>query len=140
MLISELPHTTLSCADCTIQHFLQSEFYVIFSGVFSVLTILCHKTSYFLSNIMRSECYGATYVSLFRSSFISILKCAIFTPKVHFVLYSLSALDCSTGPGHVLNDQLIQLDKTQYMLLLLFQYMEIPARWNQVTLSIGYKY
>ena len=56
------------------------------------LPFLTIHTSYFLSNIMRGDCYETTYGSLFCHSLFIILKCARSIHVFHTILYSLSAL------------------------------------------------
>ena len=130
---------------CLVQISLFNIYYKVnFMWIFLVclvsLPLFFVNTSDLLSYIIRCACYGATCVSLFRSSFIIILKFSISTPEVRSALYSLSALDWSIGPGTFFNDQLFQLDKTQYILLYSFHYMYNPSRWNKGTSSIGSQY
>ena len=62
------------------------------------LPFLSIQTADLLSNIVRGASYGTTYESLFKNSWIYILKCAKVIPEVHAALYQISAPDWSTGP------------------------------------------
>ena len=63
------------------------------------LPFLATHIAYLLSKIIKGASYGTMSGYLFNNSLINVLKCAKAIPAVHDVLYSLSALDLSTGPG-----------------------------------------
>ena len=53
----------------------------------------------FISNTIKGASFGTMSGSLFNTSRSNILKCDKAIPAVHAALYSLSAMDCATGPG-----------------------------------------
>ena len=62
------------------------------------LTFLAINIENLLYNIGRGYSSGTISGSLFRNSWINILKCANSIPAVYALLYSLYAIDWSTGP------------------------------------------
>ena len=76
------------------------------------LPFLSIHTAYLISSIIRWDSYGTIFGYLFKNSFINILKFVKVIPAVHFVLYSLYALEFA------------HLDKRSYMLLYFCQFLD----------------
>ena len=101
------------------------------------LIFLAIHTSDLLSNMIIGACYGATYVYLFISSLFINMKCDNAIPSVYIIFYSLSSLDWEMDLEHGCNDIFFHLDKTQYMNLCFYIYLNNPDIWNQITPSIS---
>ena len=63
------------------------------------LKLLAIHISYLPSKTTKGASSGTMYGYLLRNSWIDMMKCAKSIPAVHASLYSLFALDQTTGPG-----------------------------------------
>ena len=66
---------------------------------FVSLPFLAMHMADLLSKTIKGASFGTMYGSSLNNSWTNILKYAKAIPAVHAALYSLSALDCATGPG-----------------------------------------
>ena len=92
-------HQSILCIFYFSPFLIECIFLVTFLVFLVSLPFLAIHISYILCYTIRGSSSGTISESLFKNSWINILKCAKAIPAVHAALYSLYVLDRENGPG-----------------------------------------
>ena len=132
--VSDLPHTTLSCTNDNIHNFLRNALFWSCFSLFGVLTIIIHADSSFAIQY-NVRCFLWNHIWIFVKKthyLVSINVLEKFLQHMLCYIYSQKWID-QLYLERLCNDQLIHLDKTQFMLLYLCQYLVNNFILSQIT-------